>query len=538
MRAGGYAYVHFEPDGPDVVVPIGSTLLEAARLAGVDIDAPCGGSGRCGSCRVSAEGSLAPLTHDEGELLGGAGVAGGKRLACRARVTGDVMVRLEEAAGRGRVVTEVARGEGGPFEAARGLTEAGPTGLSALGVAVDVGTTTVVVSLVDLANGDVLATTAELSAQRAYGADVISRVTAALSAGVAPLHDAIVQQVDSLLLAALTQTGSDPASVADVVAVGNTAMTSLFLGEDVSAFAATPYEGAFVEEACRPAAHVGLASVPRARVCVPPGVSAFIGSDVVAGLLATRVAERPDPTLFIDLGTNGEIVLAAGGRLLGASTAAGPALEGAAIEHGMRATEGAIERVAIGAEGLEFGVIGERAPVGICGSGLIDLVEALLDAGVLDASGRLVDGAPGALGASVTEREGVRIFVVDRDAAILLTQHDVRQVQLAVAAVRTGVDLLLAEAGLAVAEVAEVIVAGGFGYHVRADAIARLGLIPRPWRDRVSFAGNTALEGARMLLIDEDARRIVAEVAPRVQTVDLAAHPEFQRRFLEALTFP
>lgn len=538
--------VRFEPDGRTAVVAKGATLLDAAQAAGVGVDAPCGGSGRCGSCRVLAEGALSPLTRDEEELLGAAGIRAGKRLACRARALGDVTVRVSEAAARDEIVAHAdvdrradaqGRGLAGPAEEEAGAS-GGPEPATLVGAAIDVGTTTIVAALVDLRNGDVLATAGGPNAQRVYGADVMSRVTAALASGVGPLRDLVASQADALLAELLGMTGVEASRVTEIVAVGNTAMTSLLLGEDVSALAAAPYEGAFVREARRPAGEAGLASVPRALLYVPAGVSAFIGSDVVAGLVAVGVPERSAPTLFVDLGTNGEIVLAHAGELLAASVAAGPALEGATIEYGMRATEGAIERVTLAGDRLDLGVIGGGAPVGICGSGMLDLVAALLDAGLLDASGRLQAAGPGALSQRVVERDGVRVFVVDADAGIVLTQHDVRQVQLALAAVRTGLGLLLAEAGLAAADVAEVVIAGGFGYHVRADAVERLGLVPADWRDRVKFAGNTALEGARLLLTHRAARRAAAEVASRVRTLDLAAHPAFQERFLAALSFP
>lgn len=527
--------IRFEPTGRTVEVPVGSTLLAAARLAEVEIDAPCGGLGRCGSCRVRAEGELSPMTAAERELLGGASVAAGVRLACRTRALGDATVHVPRAARDARVVTEAQQH---PLvvqpPAERGVHVIG----TAAGVAVDLGTTTIAVLLVDLATGESLAVAGDTSDQRTFGADVLSRVAHASAGGGPELQKVAADQIALLLAAALDRADLPADRLAEMVVVGNTAMTGLLLGADVRPLGEAPYEGAPVAEARVPAHELGLSAFPSLDVRVPPGISAFVGSDITVGMLAVEMAGRDAPTLFIDLGTNGEIVLAAHGELMAASTAAGPALEGAAISCGMRAEAGAIERVTLTGSGLELGVIGDREPAGLCGSGLIDVTAALLDAGVLDATGKLPDSAEAPLAGRLVERDGVRAFAVDPGAGVLLTQKDVRQVQLAVGAVRTGIELLLAEGGLAEGDVATVLVAGGFGYHVRAESLARIGLIPAAWQDRVAFVGNTALAGARMYLVNDDVRAQARDLVGRVRTVDLAAHPEFQQRFLGALTFP
>ncbi len=527
--------IRFEPAGRTVKVPVGSTLLEAARAAGLAIDAPCGGAGTCGSCRVVAAGSLEPPTRTERELLGGAGLSAGKRLACRARVSGDVTVTLEEAMREMRVVTSAEQAVAEVEDPAlRGVTGIG----TVVGAAIDIGTTTVAVQLLDLRTGEVLATSGDLNAQRVFGADVLSRVAFASADGGSELQRLIVSQLDEMLAQALRTAGLSLERLAEAVIVGNTAMTGLLLGADVSPLGEAPYEGAPTAGARLAGGEMGLTSTPSLDVGVLPGASAFIGSDVIAGILATRLAERVAPTLMIDLGTNGEIVLAAGGQLLAASTAAGPALEGASIECGMRAEAGAIERVDLEGDRLALTTIGGREPLGICGSGLLDLVAALLDVGVIDGSGRFVDRVGSPFRDRFTSRDGVRAFVLDAPAEIVLTQKDVRQVQLAIGAVRTGIDLLLEAAGIGPSAIVNVVVAGGFGYHVRAGSLVRLGLVPAVWHDRVTFGGNTALAGARMALVNSRVRAKASEIAAVIRTIDLAAHAEFQQRFLAALTFP
>ncbi|MHB1136547.1 MAG: ASKHA domain-containing protein [Coriobacteriia bacterium] len=529
------ATIRFEPSGRTVTVPPGTTLLEAARAAGIDIDAPCGGTGTCGSCRVRATGALSTATRSEQELLGGAGVAAGKRLACRTRIEGDATVMMPEAPREARVVTAAQH----RTAEVQSPLERGIDGLGDLtGTAFDIGTTTIAAELVDLRTGAVLATSGDLNAQRAVGADVLSRVAHASSGGAAELRAMVVRQVDAMTLGMLEQAGRGTETLVESVVAGNIAMTGLFLGADVSPLGEAPYEGAPVSGRRVRPGDIDSGLPGRLDIIVPPGASAFVGSDVTMGMLATSLAERVMPTLYIDLGTNGEIVLVARGKLYAATTAAGPALEGASITCGMRAEAGAIEQVGLENGALRLGVIGEREPWGICGSGLLDLIAVLLDAGLLDASGRMLDTVGHPLRMRITEREGSRAFIVDERSGIVLTQQDVRQVQLAIGAIRTGVDLLLASAELEPTAIVTVVIAGGFGFHVRAASLVRLGLLPPIWLDCVMFAGNTALAGARMALLHGAVRERAEELVRRVQTVDLAAHPEFQKRFIASLTFP
>jgi uncharacterized 2Fe-2S/4Fe-4S cluster protein (DUF4445 family) len=527
-----HATVRFEPTGRTTQVPVGSTLLAAARLAGVEVDAPCGGLGRCGSCRVRATGELVPPSAEEQELLGGAGVAAGIRLACRARAAGDVTVTVPERTGATRVVTQA---EYRPFAvespARRGIEAIGQV----LGAAVDLGTTTVAVLLVDLTTGEVLAVAGGANDQRSFGADVLSRVAHANDRGGRDLQKVAVDQLDMLLGQALQQADASADRLAELVVVGNVAMTGLLLGKDVGMLGEAPYKGAPVAEYRVPAHTLGLAPFATLDVLVPPGISAFIGSDITSGILATGLADRDEPTLSMDLGTNGEIVLSVGGEMIAASTAAGPALEGATITCGMRAEPGAIERVTLARTAFELGVIGEAEPTGICGSGLLDLVAALLEAGVIDSTGAFTDVAED-WGDRLTELDGVRAFTVTGD--VVLTQKDIRQVQLAVGAIKAGIELLLDEAGMMEGAIARILVAGGFGYHVRADSLVRLGLLAPVWAERVTFVGNTALAGARMYLLSSALRQEARDIVPVVHTLDLAAHSGFQELFVRSLDFP
>jgi uncharacterized 2Fe-2S/4Fe-4S cluster protein (DUF4445 family) len=350
------------------------------------------------------------------------------------------------------------------------------------------------------------------------------------------LKEPVIRAIEDLIHRLLDERGVDVSHLREVAVAGNTTMLHLMLGIDPAPLGVAPYEPARIDAVDRPAAELGFRRLGRARAYVLRGISAFLGADIVAGLLTTRLAERESPAIFIDLGTNGEIVLRTPTRMVGASTAAGPALEGASIESGMRAETGAIERVALRGDSLEIGTIGDAAPVGLCGSGLIDLVAALLEAGVLDRTGLLRDDVAHPLAARVSMRDGVRTF--DVAPGVRLSQRDVRQVQLASAAIATGMDLLLDSTEVCCDEVAEVVIGGGFGLHVRGDALARLGMMPAAWSDRIRYAGNTAIAGATRALLDRGQRRLAEAIARHVETIDLGSDPGFEQRFIRALDFP
>ncbi|MBE0476042.1 MAG: DUF4445 domain-containing protein [Coriobacteriia bacterium] len=523
------AFVRFGEGGPAVRVPVGVTLREAASAAGVTLDAPCGGLGRCGRCRVRVSGAVGPPDPTERSLLIAEELAAGVRLACRARVDGDAVVAPPAREGLRALDFGVSAALVVEPPEERGLPAEGP----ALGAAVDIGTTTVACLLAELRTGTVLGTAAALNPQVAEGHDVMSRVGAALGGKAAELKAAATGAVEGLALGLLRDSGTGPEALLEMVVAGNTAMLGLFLGEDVSPLSASPYQGAFVASTAREARSLGMPALRRCRVLTLPGASAFVGADLTAGLLATGLAGRDETAVLVDLGTNGEMLLRAPGVMIATSAAAGPALEGATVSCGMRAEAGAIERVEWASGDLAFTTIAEERPAGLCGSGLLDLVAVLLEAGALDSSGRLAPAPGGALGRRVTEaggRTAIRLA-----GGTLLTQGDVRQVQLAKGAVRAGLDLLLAEARVDAGEIARVLVAGGFGLHVRPSALTRMGLLPAVWEDRVVFAGNTALSGALRALLSASARAEADALASSVRTLDPAAHPEFQRRFIERL---
>ncbi|HEY5518878.1 MAG TPA: ASKHA domain-containing protein [Cellulomonas sp.] len=526
--------VRFEPGGLVAEVAPGTTLHAAAAEAGVRLAAPCGGMGRCGSCRVRASGAVHPPDRSELEALGAAARAGA-RLACRARVDGpdEVVVEVPEQAGSIRTqMASVGPEPAVELPALRGVVTI--PGVAALGAAVDLGTTTIAVRLHDLSDGRVLGEIADLNPQAAWGHDVLSRVSRALEGDARALRDVVTHAIEDLVLELTNAPRAASGTLREVVVVGNPAMIRLFAGEDVSMLGDGASPGVDRPTRVTSAWAADLHRLGDVRVVVGPEVSAFIGADTVAALLATALDTRDDDTLLIDLGTNGEVVLASAGKLYAASAAAGPAFEAYGLSSGMRAEPGAIEAVWLDDDILGVRTIGDESPRGLCGSGLVDLLAVLLATGALDATGRLQPEGP--LAARVVETAAGRAFEVASD--VLLTQQDIRQAQLAKAAVQAAIETVLDVAGRPPSGVAEVLIAGGFGSHLRPTSLAAVGVVPFEWTGRVTLAGNSALAGASAMLLSSDARNDADLLAARVRTVLLAGRPDFRERFVAALGFP
>jgi uncharacterized 2Fe-2S/4Fe-4S cluster protein (DUF4445 family) len=417
------------------------------------------------------------------------------------------------------------------------------------GAAVDIGTTTVVGYLFDLSNGEYLASAASYNPQAQHGADVISRINFALTehGGLAQLQAEAVSVVNEVIQRAAAQAQVEMRHIYEVTLVGNTCMHHLALGLDPAHLGASPYVPVVDEAVDVEARDLGLGVNPSANVHFLPVIAGFVGADTVGVILAAELLNQPRPVLAVDIGTNGEVALWSGSDLLVASCAAGPAFEGAQIQHGMRAGPGAIERVDVQDGDLAIHTIGGLSAVGICGSGLFDAVAALLDLGLLDISGRLApDGAASGPAAWRLEGEGTgrRVTLARAEetadrSPVLLTQPDVRKVQLAKGAVRAAVELLLRRAGLAPKDLSEVLLAGAFGNYVNPRSALRIGLLPEVLEpEHVRGIGNAAGAGAVLALLSIEERRKAEELAARAVHVELFSSPEFQDVFAEAMLFP
>jgi uncharacterized 2Fe-2S/4Fe-4S cluster protein (DUF4445 family) len=487
----------------------GASVAEALRaLARPAIEAPCGGRGLCGKCRIRVlEGLLSEPDGEERRLLSATELGAGFRLACRARVLGDAELELPE------------RGNS-PAQAAIG----GMGGGASLGVGVDIGTTTVRCRLVDLRSGESLGARAELNAQRGYGADVISRIAASEEAGgLEALRDGIRSQLARMIAGLVGAAGSSPAGVDAIAIAGNTTMLHILAGVAPGTLARAPFTPAFLDLRSESALELGLTPRGDCPAYLLPGLSAFVGADIAAGMAAVGLPEMPGSSLYLDLGTNGEMALGGREGILCCSAAAGPAFEGAGIEKGSCGLEGAIDSAWIEGGSIRCGTIGGAPATGICGSGLIDALAAFLDLGLVDETGRVADGG--------------RLYL-DEARELYLSQADVRAAQLAKAAIAAGVDCLLRAAGIGADGVGRLYLAGGFGGSLGLRGAARIGLVPPGLADRVVVAGDAALAGATAACLSGQGREACARAASLCEYVELSGRADFNEAFVERMMFP
>jgi len=607
--------VTFQPMGRTVHVLPGTRLLEAAAEAGAVLEQPCGGTGQCGKCRVIARGGLGPPTASEQDVLSPDELAAGWRLGCQAEIAGPATVevpatsrlaarpqilvdgeraaqptldpavrkqyvelpppergddrpdieRLQAALGRFELELELLRELPARLRAAgfRGTAvlsdgrlidfEQGDTTAGCYACAVDVGTTTLCASLVDLQTGEEVGITSRVNPQTRLGDDVMSRITHARRGPdeLDELHRLVAEAIDGMI-GELAAEGAIPRErIYELTFSGNTTMQQLLLRVDPSSLGEVPFvPAAGPQTVCCKAAELGLRAHPRATARAMPVIGGFIGGDTTSGILVTGMADRQAPVLLVDIGTNGEIVLAAEGKLLAASTAAGPAFEGARISCGMRGSSGAIEKVVVDGR-LRINVIDGVAPVGLCGSGLIDTAAELLRHKLLAPDGRLrtpdelPDDVPADLRRRVTVHDGQVAFLLAEPAEtghgrpLALKQQDFREFQLATGAIRAGVGILLGRAGLRPEDLSEVLIAGGFGNFIRRSNAQRVGLLPgQIERSKIRYQGNTSLAGARLVALSQTARRLAEDLATRAERIDLSTHPGFSTAFAEAMIFP
>ena len=492
--------------GTTLRVARGSLLSDA-----VGMELPCGAHGRCGKCKIIARGALSPVTDDEQRHLTEEEQRRGVRLACKTRILGDAVAEPIPSGGA-MTDAEILTGGSTTLDAHEPI-------LRAYGVALDIGTTTLAARLYDR-DGRLLSEAGAKNPQIRFGADVISRVEAALNGKARALAEAIRGGIDRLLLSLAGRAGVTPREIDTVVVTGNSAMLSLLTETDPTPFSRAPFrlERKFGERISAEEAGFSVLS-PDAAVVLPPVISAFVGADTVSAILASGLLSNTDTELLLDVGTNGEMALSSKGHLYVASTAAGPAFEGVGISMGMNAAAGAIDRVTVDGDGLSVRVIGGGIPTGICGSGLIDAVASLVTLGRIDETGYMEED-PAVLSGSVT-----------------LTGKDVRMVQLAKSAISAGVRTLLHTAGDSVSDVSRVVVAGGFGCYLDFQNAETVGLFPKGLGRSAEAVGNAALDGAAMLLLSRSEWENALRIASRAELVDLATSAVFMEHYVEDMGF-
>ena len=582
--------VRFFPADVRCSVPLGSTLMEACRAAGLWLDSPCGGNGTCGKCRVE-------LRRDTEWV---------SVLACQTPVTEDLEVRLPQESGGLHILTDGAgrRIAADPLvrwypvsladcrrsrslwegfsqalhtafgiapavpspavlgELARYLAEettqvwallSGETLLALradppapLLLAFDLGTTTLAGYLLDGVTGETLAVGSDRNPQASFGADVIARIDAARELGPAPLREALLQTLSRMTAEMAARAGRPAEEIVLTVLAGNTCMHHLALGLSPASLGLAPYLPVLREPLLLPAAGWNLPVHPAGQVAMLPNLAGFVGADTAACLLAGDFVRREELTLLLDIGTNGELVLGNRERRITCSTAAGPAFEGAKIRCGMRGAEGAIDHVHLEDGRLVSHVIGEGAARGICGSGLLDAVAALLDGGVLDESGCLLEPeelSDPRLAACLTEVDGASAVLLapapePGGEPVVLTQKDIRELQLAKGAIAAGIHLLAQAYGAELEDIQTVLIAGAFGNFMRPESACRIGLIPPQLLGKIRPVGNAAGEGACLAALSWAEYARCASLASGTEYLELAQHPGFSTCYMEEMAFP
>jgi uncharacterized 2Fe-2S/4Fe-4S cluster protein (DUF4445 family) len=595
--------VTYQPFDRTTRVPPGTTLFSAAHWIGLPIDSTCGGRGTCGKCKVRVLEGASEVTTADHRLLRKDEVESGWRLSCQARIYEDMtcevpqLLRVPKAAtmGLSRLViidpnvrkvyleltepdlhdqrSDVTRlrdaltAEGHDMSASvqvlRTLpktlrdagfkvtavlagehlvaVEPGDTTEDCFGVAFDVGTTTLVGTLMNLRTGMAAAVSSTLNGQAPFGADVISRISHAMNGAdsIEELKAAVVATLNGILDDLYREAGVSPERTYEAVVVGNVTMLHLLLGIDPTPISMMPFTPTFMDALSVPASEVGLRIHPAGYIQTLPALGAYVGADIVSGVLATNIAREDKMRVFVDVGTNGEIVIGSSQRTLATAAPAGPAFEGSQIKCGMRATDGAIEGVQLG-EGVELQVIGgDVAPLGLCGSGLVDAVAQLLNVGLLDHSGRMRSAADvpnHPLADRLIEVEGVRAFLLAE--GVYLSQRDVRELQFAKGSIATGIKILMSILGVAASELDEIYLGGSFGSYLNPESAKIIGLVPDVDVDKIIAVGNSAGEGAKIALLSYRERQVAFELPSRIEYVELSGRSDFNDAFVEVLRFP
>ncbi len=472
----------------------GANLLEVLSQNGFFIPAACGGRGSCGKCAVKCR-----TANDEDYQT---------VLSCHTSVVSDLTVLLDaDANGKDWKVSALSQHQG-----------------KEVGMLLDIGTTTLAAYLVDKITGKTLAKASALNPQGAFGADVISRISAFGEGRGEDMRAAVVNATNRII-ADFERTG---AQIDELIVVGNPTMLHLFIGVDPSGIGSYPFTPAFVDTKHFAGADIGI-DTPRVRLL--PSISAYLGSDVSAGILACEMNKTNETQLFMDLGTNGEIVLAHEGKLYAASTAAGPALEGANLCCGMGGVSGAIDRIWCEDGQLHFTTVDNAPARGICGSGLLDLIALLLEEGILDETGAFEEACDSPL---LSRLEDDCFYLTPE---VYLSQDDVRQFQLAKAAIAAGVEAIVAHCGVKMSEITRVFLAGGLGYYMSPASASRTGLLAPTLLSRTQIVGNTALAGARLCLLKEENQTALDTLCQRTETVELSFSPIFSEAYIENMGF-
>ncbi|OIN97149.1 hypothetical protein AUJ66_04205 [Candidatus Desantisbacteria bacterium CG1_02_38_46] len=600
--------VTFQPEGLSVYVMPGTTALEAAGEAGIIIDSTCGGGGTCGKCRIVAvEGQTDPNAVER-KLIEKRDIQKGVRLACQTKIIAPFVLHVPQSSrfSAQRILVSGVEGDreikpsiwktyvelprstlAAPIadlelirkkmegfhvdiylmrrlsallrESDFKITcvfsngelisvEKGDTSKQIYGVAFDIGTTTLVGTLLDLSTGKDIAVSSRMNPQVIYGDDVISRINYVINneKGLQELHDRLVETMNEMIGELAQAANIKRENIYKITVAGNSTMQHLFLNITPESLGSIPFVPVLKEGLEVKAKRMGIEINPDGMAFVLPNIAGFVGGDTVAVMLATQLYKGKKLMLAIDIGTNGEIVLGNEDRLISASTAAGPAFEGARIGQGMRASTGAIEKVVI-SDDVSVNVIDNAPPIGICGTGLIDAVAEMLKYGIIDESGRILSKSslngrvPAEILKRIVERDGSNNFILVEESEscppIFITQRDVRELQLAKGAIYAGIKILESELGIGDDDIDEVLLAGAFGNFIRRENARAIGLIPDLPLEKIKFIGNAASSGAKLVLLSENLRLKVEEISKNTEYIELSNRIDFQDEFASAMFF-
>lgn len=582
------------------------TLFDALVENGLCIESPCGGKGTCGKCKVTIiAGNLPEPSAEEYHHLSAQELASNIRLSCQFVPTGDITINLVQGGNENHQVLRDGfipefdqhphiskqvyqqqstllqhhrscldmisesldispifdqplllqsyrnihgRKQFTGVYADKGLIglEAGDTRDHTYGLAIDIGTTTVVVSLIDLNDGREIDSATDLNPQKINGQDVLSRIDFARKAvnGLNILQQGIIDCLNTIIETLCAANQVQKENIYDIAVAANTTMLHLLLGVDPTPLGKAPYVPVFTRQQSLSAAACGLQVSPFARLYCLPGVSGYIGADIVAGVNVCGLAHNPGNVLFLDIGTNGEIVLSTGDSLYACACAAGPALEGMNISCGMLAGEGAVERVQITDDNIHLQVIGSSRPKGLCGSGVIEAISEIARVGLIGKTGRLKskddvlqDDKLSGLSRFIEENGKKRKLVLDPANHIVVTQSDIRQVQLAKGAILSGILALLHQLEMSPEDLDEIVISGQFGRHLHVDSLVGLGLIPYELRKKVTYIGNSSRTGALMCLLSTEKRKEVERLARTIKHFELTMLKDYEKLFSRCLKF-
>lgn len=522
-------HIIFKPDDKEISIHAGATLLEAAGQAGIIINSVCGGKGICKKCLVNLEPGARQVR------------------ACQYSVQSDLTITIPASSRyfEQKILEHGIDTHLGIRPTIHEKYRAKVSTKKIFGLAVDIGTTTVVAKLINMVDGQCLATQAALNPQSRHGDDVVSRIAyAKTNEKLGQLHELIIDCINSLIAKLCKQTSIDAEQIYEMCVVGNTTMNHLFLKLPVKQLGLAPYKAFSLDAHDTPAAQLNLNINPAGNVHTVENIAGFVGSDTTAVALATGVDSVEEMSLVVDIGTNGEIVLGTKDKLYAASCAAGPALEGARISCGSRAAVGAIEAVVVNHGDIVVDVIGNHPPRSICGSGLLDAVAVMLNLGIVDKSGRFIrpNNLSPAIVSRIIEQDKQWSFYLFRAAnvserSVFLTQKDIREVQLAKAAIQAGIKILQRKLGIEDADVQQILLAGAFGNYIRPKSALRIGLLPNVPLERIRFVGNAASSGAQMILLSSALRAEAKRLARKIEYIEIAHEPDFQTVFAESMPF-